>query len=540
MKRLTPLLAMAPLLMGASASASPLEWTSCPDDISSSFPRLGDRLQCSQTQVPLDHAGSVPGTLTLELLRVRAAHPAERRGVLMVNPGGPGLGARFFTASLPANWEDEAGGASDKHRISERHDLIAVQPRGLSSGSELRCRSSAVLKPYGRITDDRSGANLIAINENAAVIAAGCSAHPWSRFITTEQTARDMDLVRTQLGEEKINYWGVSYGTELGAWYGLLFPDHVDRMILDSNVDWTKGIQYTAIPKSDARQVIYQRFLVERAVARPEVYGLGTDAQAIDDLFADLEPVFRDTVRYSLGSIESLMAARVLQSWLRESPDMDAKALDERITSHHFSDDPDVDEAARRSAQYAAVDWFSAPESPSPLDLDPNYSVQYTVLCNSAEGIQPPSFWDDMGDRQARENPVGGSTESHQPCAYWPVAVPARPDMAGLDAVRNLMVLQMEFDAFTPRATAFNAFTSIPSASIVYAAGLKGHGMIYNGASSCVDRVTTAFMADGIRPGRLHVCEHAPTSVQPTTDKLRQIEARARQSRGLQHLPADR
>lgn len=510
----------------------------CPDDLASAFPQLGERLQCTRTRVPLDHAGSVPDELEIDLLRVRAAHPGERRGVLMVSPGGPGLGAMFFTASLAANWEAPGEPADSKRRISERHDLIAVQPRGLGAGSPLHCRSAALLRPYGSITDDRSAENLMAINENAAVIADGCSAHPWARFITTEQTARDMDQVRGQLGEAKINYWGVSYGTELGAWYGALFPQRVDRMILDSNVDWTHGIHHTAIAKSAARQAIYQRFLVGRAVARPDLYGLGTDPTAIDEMFLDLDPVLRDSVRYSLGRAESLMAARTLQSWIREQPDVDEQALKARIAQHRFSTDTDVNENARRWADQAVAAWFAPPPPSAPLDLDPGYSVQYTVLCNSSEAIQPPSFWDDMGDEYARRYPVGGSMESHQPCAYWAIPLRDRPDMSVLDTLPNLMVLQMEFDAFTPRDTAFDAFKAIPSASVVYAKGLQGHGMIYNGISACVDRASAAFMADGIRPGHLHVCEHDRQSALPTFEQLQQLEQRAGKTRARWDSPA--
>ncbi|MDP1323878.1 alpha/beta fold hydrolase, partial [Klebsiella pneumoniae] len=87
--------------------------------------------------------------------------------------------------------------------------------------------------------EDRSEANLLAIRDNARLIAQACASHPLTPYITTEQTARDLEFVRRQLGELQFNYLGNAYGTWLGAWYGGLFPAHVGRMVLDSNIKWT-------------------------------------------------------------------------------------------------------------------------------------------------------------------------------------------------------------------------------------------------------------------------------------------------------------
>lgn len=521
------------ILSAAARAADTLPWRDCPENLVKGYPSISDRLQCAVMEVPLDHHGTVPGTLQIDVIRIRARYPEARRGVLLLNPGGPGLGVMQYASGVVAQWEDGDPGGDGKQRISQRYDVIGVQPRGLTAGTGFRCQSSALLRPYANITDDRSPENLMAINENAAVIAQGCSAHPWSRFISTDQTARDMDLARERLGESTINYWGVSYGTELGAWYGVLFPDRVDRMILDSNVDWTQGIQHTATPKSDSRQEIYRRFVAEGAIQHPEIYGLGSTVDEVDRRFLSLAPVFRNTVRYATGSITALMAADTLQRWLRADPTLDEPTLRDRVTTHRFSSVSKVDEQARRYAEDAISSWVAVPEEPAPLDLDRGASVEYAVLCNSSQGMAPPAFWDDFGDLKARQNPVGGSHESHAPCAYWPAPAADRPAMTGLDALPNLMVLQLEFDQFTPRTSAFNAFKAIPSASVVYVRGLFGHGLLYKGVSECADRATTAFMVDGIKPGRLHVCQHDMAQAEP----FLQMQRMERQAGARPHQP---
>ncbi len=55
--------------------------------------------------------------------------------------------------------------------------------------------------------------------------------------ISTMETVRDLDLLRGLVGDSKINYFGSSYGTRIGALYAEVFPQRVGRMVLDGAVD---------------------------------------------------------------------------------------------------------------------------------------------------------------------------------------------------------------------------------------------------------------------------------------------------------------
>lgn len=50
-------------------------------------------------------------------------------------------------------------------------------------------------------------------------------------------TAYDLEAVRQALGDEKLNFFGLSYGTQIGATYAELFPDKIRSMTLDAIVD---------------------------------------------------------------------------------------------------------------------------------------------------------------------------------------------------------------------------------------------------------------------------------------------------------------
>jgi len=454
----------------------------------------------------LDHHAPEAGTLLLDILRVQAAHPAARRGNLFINPGGPGIPAFFFTASVVEAWEGDARPASAKRRISERHDMIAIQPRGLGGTRQLHCRSDAVLQPYSNITDDRSEANLLAVNLHAATIAQGCQAQPLARYINTDQIARDMEAVRQRLGGEPVNYWGLSWGTELGAWYGALFPQHVDRMILDSNVDWTGDLHNAWIAQGAARQEIFDRFVVDRVVQAPEAWGLGSSAADVHARFSGFLPASRQIVRGAFHAPEMMVAVDFLDRAMRTDPMLTEETLGTLARNHRYSTSDAIDLAARREAAYAVPQYFAPVGTPARLDLDPGRSTFHTVVCQSSQAMPPPAFWDDLGDEAARTLPVGGSHNSHEPCAYWTGPVSARPDMRRLSHIPNLMMLQAEYDWRTPRQGALNAHAQVAGASMVLAQGVETHGFAYNGASACVDEIAGRFMADGIKPARMHIC----------------------------------
>ncbi|BDU20153.1 alpha/beta hydrolase [Dyella sp. GSA-30] len=504
-----------PLLGIARTPAIP--WQDCPD-YTDAFPELTNRLQCATIEVPKDHAAPAEGVIKIALMRVSARDPQKRRGVLFINPGGPGIPAGFYTASLVADWEWEGSSSPEKRRISEQFDLIGMTPRGIKGSDDstaLLCQSDEWLQPYDNITDNRSPANILALNEHAQVSARGCQSNPLAPYITSEQTAHDMDLVRQLLGEEKISYWGVSYGTELGAWYGGMFPQHVDRMILDSNVDWTRDLYENALPKASSRQEIFERFVVDKILSAPENYSLGATGDEIQQRFIALDSRFREIVRKSTGSPEAMMAAAFFQEQFRQQPRLQLEQLLDTIRTHDFSADQMVDQEARTLARLFAPGLFTPPEQPSRLDMNNASSVLWTVQCQNTSPIPSPSEWAQWGTAFAHQFPVGGSDETYPLCAYWRQLSPPRPPIERLSQIENLVLIQAEFDAFTPRQGAMRAFSQVPSASMIYARGLVAHGFAYNLVSSCVNRAAGAFMAEGVKPSRLLECVDA-TGFAPT------------------------
>ncbi|MCC9709510.1 alpha/beta hydrolase [Streptomyces sp. MNU76] len=220
----------------ASAPASSfapqeLDWGRCEATSEGAAP--GDEWQCATLKVPLDHAESDGAKIGLALIRSKATGDADERvGSLLFNFGGPGGSG---VSMLPSY----AGVTSELHK---RYDLVSWDPRGVARSEGVRCRSDKEIQAGESVDATPDDAiEETAFFEDAADFGAGCEkgAGALLSHVSTTETARDMDLMRQVLGDEKMHYFGISYGTELGGVYAHLFPEKVGRLVLDAVVDPT-------------------------------------------------------------------------------------------------------------------------------------------------------------------------------------------------------------------------------------------------------------------------------------------------------------
>ncbi|MFJ6674260.1 alpha/beta hydrolase [Actinosynnema sp. NPDC091369] len=192
-------------------------------------------LECAELVLPLDYARPAAERISLVISRKKAAEPARRRGILVLNPGGPGgsgLGMPTFLAGS---------------ELAKVYDLVGFDPRGVGGSTALTCRTVPELATVDTRPADSEFPKWAA-EAQAAEDACHRSAGGIRPYISTANTARDLDVVRAVLGEEKLNYLGYSYGTYLGAVYGSLFPARMDRSVLDSAVhpEWIWREQFRA------------------------------------------------------------------------------------------------------------------------------------------------------------------------------------------------------------------------------------------------------------------------------------------------------
>ncbi|WP_316528438.1 alpha/beta hydrolase [Kitasatospora brasiliensis] len=198
--------------------------------------------ECDTVDVPLDYREPRGPSIHLSVVRRPATDRAHRIGTLFFNPGGPAVSG---TAALPAVY------GLFPERVRERFDIVSFDPRGVGASTTLHCFPDQTAEQN---LLDRLPAGFPVGAEQQALWTdtyarfgrqcadsdtAGLAAH-----LSTADVARDLDVLRQAVGDERLSYLGTSYGTLLGATYANLFPRRVRAMVLDSALDpvaWSTG-----------------------------------------------------------------------------------------------------------------------------------------------------------------------------------------------------------------------------------------------------------------------------------------------------------
>lgn len=202
-----------------------ITWHSCNDKSIDS--EDSDKFDCGRVDVPLDYAQPEGEKISIALIRLRAS--GSRVGAVLYNPGGPGASGFDYVASMGQTYVDDLQ--------LEEFDFVGFDPRGVDRSSGLRCQTDKEVDKYmyPDSTPD-TPAEEVFLQEAHDSFATACNAKYGAKlqFYSTANTARDMDVIRIAMGDEKISYLGVSYGTYLGAVYASMFPDRVRSMVLDA------------------------------------------------------------------------------------------------------------------------------------------------------------------------------------------------------------------------------------------------------------------------------------------------------------------
>ena len=213
--------------LGAGALAAACAWSAPPAPVPGAivWRDCGGGVSCAEVAAPLDHAASAGSEISLAVARVPAALPAERIGVLFVNPGGPGVSAVAFLRASLGRYTGV---------VRDRFDLMAVDTRGTGGSAALACHDSLpeLFAQDPDASDDAAWRALVAASRAFAEECARKHAELLP-LLGTAESARDLDWLRAALGEEQISYLGYSYGTALGATYLSLFPKRVRALVLD-------------------------------------------------------------------------------------------------------------------------------------------------------------------------------------------------------------------------------------------------------------------------------------------------------------------
>lgn len=248
----------------APAAVPALQWKPCADPGQAGF-------DCATARVPLDYSRPRGATIELALIRHKATDQAHRIGTLFFNPGGPG-GSGVVVLPLYLKLPTTPAAVMFPVRVRERFDIISWDPRGVGASTSVQCFATPQ-KEAKRISKLAVGVPYTLRQQKAwmkgwADIAERCARSKSAYLlphVSTTETARDLDLLRRAVGDEKLTYQGNSYGTLLGAVYANLFPDKVRAMVLLGN---DEPVGYTNSGKDDPRLDVSLRQHVDRGTAK--------------------------------------------------------------------------------------------------------------------------------------------------------------------------------------------------------------------------------------------------------------------------------
>jgi pimeloyl-ACP methyl ester carboxylesterase len=198
-----------------------------------------DWAECTTVELPLDYDRPNGPTTEIALLRVKARDQANKIGSLFLNPGGPGGSGTSIALSAPFFLGSE---------VVDKFDLVGFDPRGIANSDNVKC-----FKNTREQTEKLAGMNVFfpyTPEEEAAYIASArelgksCSStgKPLSGSMSTAEVARDMDVLRRAVGDDKLSFLGFSYGSALGQYYANMFPDRFRAITVDGVIDPTKWV----------------------------------------------------------------------------------------------------------------------------------------------------------------------------------------------------------------------------------------------------------------------------------------------------------
>jgi pimeloyl-ACP methyl ester carboxylesterase len=446
----------------------PIGWQGCHDGF-----------ECAKVRVPVDYADPGGAFISLSVVRL-PARGGDRLGSLLLNPGGPG-----------ASGVDYARGAesSISAAVRRHYDIVGFDPRGVGASAPVHCLSAAQTDSFvtqdGSPDDSAEESELVRLarflGDRCAARNDGLLAH-----IGTRDVARDLDVLRGVLGDEKLNFLGKSYGTYLGAIYAETFPARVGRLVLDGVVD--PAADTAALTRSQA--VGFEQALasfVDDCLPRKNCPLTGDRDSALAKVSGILDAADRTPLKASRPVTQSLALLGI--AYAMYDPGLWA-VLREALAQA---------DTGNGSTLLLLADFY----------LDRNSKGRYSSNANDA--IFAVSCLDrpetsDLAALRARAKELTAVAPrfgayiawGFLPCSFWPAPPEGKAAPIRAAGAAPILVVGTTRDPATPYAFAKNLAAQLESGRLLTYVG-DGH-TAYEEGSGCIDRAVDAYLVDGTLP----------------------------------------
>ncbi|MFD5271549.1 alpha/beta hydrolase [Streptomyces sp. NPDC058335] len=479
--------------------AQSLDWKDCPapspsqggGDPPEPLPD-GTRWQCATMRAPLDWDKPDGDTIGIALIRARSSADAKQRiGSLLFNFGGPGASG---VTTLPA-------AAADYEKLRGRYDLVSFDPRGVGNSSGVTCLDAEAMEEMSEQDDtpDDGADEVEAFLKLRQGYAAACERNSGRVLphVTTADTARDMDLMRRLLGDDKLHYFGISYGTELGGVYAHLFPRNVGRAVLDGVVDPTVNRMEGALAQAKGFQLAFDHFA---AWCVQQGCSLGDSPNDVEvrviELEAELDdqPLPVDGDRVLTGSLLVDGVSMALYSetaWPALEVGLEAAGDRDGTTMLKLADLL----SGQRGKAYGGLQ-------------DANTAI---TCADRSDRYTLAQVADRVAEFEAASPLFGASTLwGTLQCTGWPVPGKAAYPEVSAPGAPPILLVGNTGDPATPYEGAARMAQALGhgvGVELTYQG--EGHGA-YDSKNTCVQNAVDTYLLDGKLPAPATVCEHEP------------------------------
>ena len=447
---------------------------------------------CARVTVPLNYADPSGPTIELAVRATVASGkqtPASGAEFLFINPGGPGASATDFVTYFASLVSPE---------VRSKFNIIGVDPRGVGNSTPVECMTGAQTSTWLRTNPTpQTASEQRRFMSAAARIAPGClrMSPSIAPHVGTEQAVRDFDVIRAALRQPRMNWFGYSYGTQLGTAYAELFPDHVGLMVLDGAVDPALDAMEISRDQSRGFQSALRRYArdcAERkcALGRTPAAVLGSINQLLRTLDKRPLPVNAGPKLVRAEAITAVffgmyspdlwnpLTQALIQARRGDGTSLAqlAAAATDRIGPNTY--------ASNLNSAFLAINCWDLPATPDQQGLAASARTW-------SNGAAVPALAQAMSWLNA-------------PCSTWFGHSAISPAPAQSSTKAPILIVGTRFDPATPYAWAEALHASLPTSALLTFEG-DGH-TAYGAGSRCIDAQVEQYLLNGALPGDGAAC----------------------------------
>jgi pimeloyl-ACP methyl ester carboxylesterase len=453
-----------------------IEWKACDGNTSA-------QVECGNIEVPFDYADPEQGSFVLNIRKHNAASPADRIGSMMVNPGGPGFGGSALADDAQYYFSQD---------LIDHFDIIAWDPRGTGETTPAVNCVDTFDEYFGLDSPPETPEEKQALIDASQAFNDKCAENSGTilPYISTKASAQDINSLRLALGEEKVSYFGFSYGSELGTTWATMFPETVRAIVVDGAVDPNASSTQEGLNQAKGFEGQLSTFLKQCSEKTTcEFHNGGNAEAAFDKLVLDI-----DTTPLEVSKGRTLVTQGVLFT-----------AVAQAMYSDYYW--PQLSEALH-DAQLG--------DGKGILQLYDDYYQRNTdgTYGNELEAFLAISCLDDPGATSIEEVDsrieefiaaaprLGGNFAYGYSCALWPVKQADKVTITGKGA-GPIVVIGTTGDAATPLESTRNMALGLEQGILIVVEANQHTGY---GANNCVVKAVDDYLIKLIVPANETTC----------------------------------